>query len=116
MKTKRRAKSKVTPSPLDPIKEEFLILQPAIAELTDKLKAEKKKMGVVYTKVRTHMEKEKLDTLEFAGFTFEFSTKEHCPFNEKNLEEMIEDKAIIEAYKERFSKSKTSFRLAKTRE
>jgi hypothetical protein len=115
MKTKRRSKTKaVKASPLDPLKDEFMILQPAIADLKAKLKEEKKKMSGIFTKVRKHMESEQVEQIEFCGFTFQFSTKEHCPFNEKNLEEVLEDKAIIELYKEKFSKSKVSFGMAKS--
>lgn len=92
-----------------------MLIHPTIAELKDKLKDEKKKVNGIYKKVRQYMEEEKVESLEFCGFTFEITVKEHCPFNEKNLEEVIQDKAIIEKYKERFSKEKTSFKIAKAK-
>ena len=118
MRSKRRGKQVIKEviktSPLDPLKDEFLVLQPAIQELKEKLKTEKKKMSAIFTKVRKHMESEQLDQIQFCGFTFQLSTKEHCPFNEKNLEEVLEDKAILEKYKERYTKSKVSFGMAKS--
>lgn len=119
MRSKRRGKQVIKEvvkktSPLDPLKDEFLVLQPAIQELKEKLKCEKKKMSAIFTKVRKHMESEQLNEIQFCGFTFKLSMKEHCPFNEKNLEEVLEDKAILEKYKERYTKSKVSFGMAKS--
>jgi len=51
--------------------------------------------------------------LDMEGYVFERSMVERCPFNEKNLSEIIEDQSILEQYREKFSESTSRFRMHK---
>jgi len=108
-KSKKAAKNTV----LDSARVDFLKLLPVIGELKARLKEEKKKMKEIYATIQEHMVTNELETLDMEGYVFERSMIERCPFNEKNLSEIIEDQSILEQYREKFSESTSRFRMHK---
>ncbi len=93
--------------------DDFIRLQTKIGKVKEKLKnlnAENK--GNVEI-IKAHMEDNELDEYEVGGFKFQKKEVERCTWNEKNLEEIIDDQEILDRYREQFTETKRSFSMQK---
>ena len=100
-------------------KTKFLELKPRIDELKQKLKfLNKEQKGYVNT-IYEHMDEEGLDELTVGIYTFKKREVEKCSFTEKNFVSLAEGNAqaeeLLELYKQKFTESRTSYKVGKQR-
>ena len=93
--------------------DDFLALQPKILKVKNKLKDLNKENKGNIEIIKAHMLEHDLTELDVGGFTFQNKEVERCPWNEKNLEEIIEDEEVLQRYRETFTEKKTSFSMSK---
>jgi len=93
--------------------DDFLALQPKIQKAKDNVKELNKENKGNIDIIKQHMATNSLDELNVGGFTFANKEVERCPWNEKNLEEIIEDEDLLARYRETFTETKKSFSMSK---
>ena len=93
--------------------DDFLAIQPKILKVKNKLKDLNKENKGNIEIIKAHMLENDLTELDVGGFTFQNKEVERCPWNEKNLEEIIEDDELLDRYREQFTEKKTSFSMSK---
>ena len=100
-------------------KEKFLALKPTIDELKQKLKTLNKEQKNHINVIYEHMDEEGLDELTVGMYTFKKKEVEKCSFTEKNFAQLVEGddvgEELLEKYKEKFTESKTSYKVGKVR-
>ena len=105
---------------LDEAKSKFLELKPAIDELKQKLKVLNKEQKVHINAIYEHMDEEGLDEFSVGIHTFKKKEVEKCSFTEKNFAQLVEGddigEGLLEKYKEKFTESKTSYKVGKQRD
>tara|TARA_Y100001936_G_C15793942_1_gene517934 strand:- start:102 stop:449 length:348 start_codon:yes stop_codon:yes gene_type:complete len=93
--------------------DDFIRLQTKIQKVKDKLKELNKENKGNVDIIKAHMEENELTEYNVGGYKFETKEVERCRWNEKNLEEIIEDQEILDRYREQFTETKKSFSLQK---
>ena len=100
-------------------KTKFLELKPAIDELKQKLKVLNKEQKGYVNAIYEHMDEEGLDEYAVGAYTFKKKEVEKCSFTEKNFAQLVEGddagEQLLEKYKEKFTESKTSYKVGKNR-
>lgn len=92
---------------------DFVALQTKIQKLKDTLKALNKENKGNVDIIKSHMDENDLTEYNVGGFQFVKKEVERCTWNEKNLEEIIEDHEILNRYREQFTETKNSFSMQK---
>tara|TARA_B100000674_G_scaffold14737_2_gene10707 strand:- start:1483 stop:1833 length:351 start_codon:yes stop_codon:yes gene_type:complete len=93
--------------------DDFLKLQTKISKLKEKLKTLNKENKGNVDIIKNHMQENELDEYDVGGYKFQKKQVERCSWNEKNLEEIIDDEEILKKYREQFTETKQSFSLQK---
>ena len=100
-------------------KTKFLELKPALDELKQKLKVLKKEQKGYVNAIYEHMDEEGLDEYAVGMYTFKKKEEDKCSFTEKNFAQLVEGddvgEELLEKYKEKFTESKTSYKVGKQR-
>tara|TARA_B100000902_G_C27245859_1_gene882559 strand:+ start:982 stop:1341 length:360 start_codon:yes stop_codon:yes gene_type:complete len=91
--------------------DDFTRLQTRIGKIKEKLKALNAENKGNVDIIKAHMEDNELSEYEVGGFTFQKKEVERCTWNEKNLEEIIDDQDILDRYREQFTETKKSFSM-----
>lgn len=116
-RTLQRQDSTSTSTVLDDAKTKFLELKPAIDELKQKLKVLNKEQKGYINAIYEHMNEEGLDEYAVGMFMFKKKEEEKCSFTEKNFASLVEGddvgEELLEKYKEKFTESKTSYKVGK---
>ena len=89
--------------------DDFLKLQAEIQSLKDTLKQMNKENKGNIQLIKEHMDENELSEYDVGGYVFYRKEVERCSWNEKNLEEIIDDQSILSRYREQFTKTKQSF-------
>ena len=93
--------------------DDFLKLQTKISKLKEKLKTLNKENKGNVDIIKNHMQENELDEYDVGGYKFQKKQVERCSWNEKNLEEIIDDEEILKKYREQFTETKQRFSLQK---
>lgn len=93
---------------------EWLRLQPLIEQTKEKLKRLKKEQKASTKAIYEHMDENGLSTYDVGTFTFRREEAEHCPYNRKNMEEILEDQGVLERYRDAFTETKTKYNIKKS--
>ena len=93
--------------------DDFLKLQTKISKIKEKLKTLNKENKGNVDIIKNHMQENELDEYDVGGYKFQKKQVERCSWNEKNLEEIIDDEEILNKYREQFTETKQSFSLQK---
>lgn len=93
--------------------DDFLALQPKLQKAKEKVKTLNKENKGNIDIIKQHMADNSLSELDVGGFTFSTKEVERCTWNEKNLEEIIDDQEILDRYRETFTETKKSFSMSK---
>tara|TARA_Y100000817_G_C16858828_1_gene545024 strand:- start:40 stop:390 length:351 start_codon:yes stop_codon:yes gene_type:complete len=93
--------------------DDFLRLQTKITKLKDKLKSLNRENKGNVDIIKEHMNENDLTEYDVGGFQFAKKEVERCSWTETNLQEIIEDEAILQKYREQFTETKQSFSLQK---
>ena len=116
-RTLQRQDSTSASTVLDDAKTKFLELKPAIDELKQKLKELNKEQKGYINAIYEHMDEEGLDEYAVGMFMFKKKEEEKCSFTEKNFAQLVEGddvgEELLEKYKEKFTESKTSYKVDK---
>lgn len=116
-RTQRQPAPTTSANVITSAKNEFLRLHPVIDEIKKKLKQKKKEQKDITNKIYEHMDEQGLDEFEVGQFIFKKQEVERCPFNEKNFKTMVEGSEagedLLQQYKERFTESKTTYKMNK---
>ena len=119
-RTLQRQSSTSASTVLDEAKSKFLQLKPAIEELKQKLKVLNKEQKTHVNTIYEHMEEQELDEFSVGVYTFRKKEVEKCSFTEKNFAALAEGneqaEELLELYKQKFTESKTSYKVGKQRE
>ena len=104
---------------LEDAKTKFLQLKPAIDELKQKLKVLNKEQKGYVNAIYEHMDEEGMDEYSVGMYTFKKKETDKCAFTEKNFALLAEGddaaEELLEKFKERFTESKTSYKVGKQR-
>lgn len=104
---------------LDEAKSKFLQLKPTIDELKQKLKVLNKEQKTYINAIYEHMDEQQLDEYSVGMYTFKKKEVEKCSFTEKNFAQLVEGneeaEELLELYKQKFTESKTSYKVGKQR-
>tara|TARA_B100000700_G_C14506965_1_gene606791 strand:+ start:158 stop:535 length:378 start_codon:yes stop_codon:yes gene_type:complete len=104
---------------LDEAKSKFLQLKPSIDELKQKLKVLNKEQKTYINAIYEHMDEQELDEYSVGMYTFKKKEVEKCSFTEKNFAQLVDGddvgEELLEKYKEKFTESKTSYKVGKQR-
>ena len=104
---------------LDEAKSKFLQLKPTIDELKQKLKVLNKEQKTYINAIYEHMDEQQLDEYSVRMYTFKKKEVEKCSFTEKNFAQLVEGneeaEELLELYKQKFTESKTSYKVGKQR-
>ena len=65
--------------------------------------------------IKKHMAENELIELTVGEYLFVSKEVKRCPWNEKNLEDIVEDKDIVEKYRETYTKKNISMKRHKKR-
>ena len=118
-KTLQRQNATSESTVLDQAKTKFLELKPSIDELKQKLKVLNKEQKGYINAIYEHMDNEGLDEYSVGMYTFKKKEVEKCSFNEKNFASLAEGneqaEELLELYKQKFTESKTSYKVGKQR-
>lgn len=98
---------------LEQAKKDLLSLQPQITEIKDRLKALNKEKKGHLKVIEEHMADNELTSLTVGEYVIELKESESCPFNEKNLKEILQDHSVLETYKETFTTTRTGYKMSK---
>lgn len=90
---------------------EFLELQPSIVEAKNALKKLNKANKVNVEAIKKHMAENELIELTVGEYLFVSKEVKRCPWNEKNLEDIVDDKDIVEKYRETYTKKEQAFSM-----
>ena len=93
--------------------DDFLKLQTKIQKVKDTLKVLNKENRGNVDIIKSHMDENDLSEYSVGGFQFVKKEVERCTWNEKNLEEIIDDQEILNRYREQFTEKKNSFSMQK---
>ena len=104
---------------LEDAQTKFLELKPAIDELKQKLKVLNKEQKGHINAIYEYMNEEGLDEYSVGMYTFKRREVEKCAFTEKKFAQLVEGdnvgEELLEKYKEKFTESKTSYKVGKDR-
>ena len=118
-RTLQRQDSTSSATVLDESKAKFLELKPVIDEIKAKLKALNKEQKGHVNAIYEHMDAEGLDEYSVGMYTFKKKETDKCAFTEKNFALLAEGddaaEELLEKFKERFTESKTSYKVGKNR-
>lgn len=93
--------------------DDFIALQTRINKIKEKLKDLNGENKGNVDIIKAHMEENELLEYDVGGFKFQKKEVERCTWNEKNLEEIIDDQEILDRYREQFTEKKSSFSMRK---
>lgn len=93
--------------------DDFLAIQPKIQKAKDKLKKIKQLNKENVEIIKAYMLENDTEEMNVGGFTFTNKEVERCPWNEKNLEKIIDDEGLLEKYREEFTETKQSFSMSR---
>ncbi len=118
-RTLQRQNSNSASTVLEDEKTKFLELKPSIDELKQKLKVLNKEQKEYVNAIYEHMDNEGLTEVSVGMYTFKKKEVEKCSFTEKNFAQLVEGddvgEELLEKYKEKFTESKTSYKVGKER-
>ena len=104
-----------TEAAVEQAKKDLLDLQPRVIELKERLKALSKEKKTHLKIIEEYMSEKNLHNYQVGPYSIELKESESCPFNEKNLKEILSDHSVIDTYKETFTTRRTGYRMSKPR-
>ena len=117
--TLQRQTSSSAPTVVEDAKTKFLDLKPKIDELKEKLKVLNKEQKQYVNAIYEYMDEQGLDEYSVGVYNFKKKEEEKCSFTEKNFATFVEGnqeaEELLELFKEKFTESKTSYKVGKQR-
>lgn len=107
------AQQTATEAALQQAKRDLLTLQPQIVEIKERLKLLNKEKKGHLKVLQEHMAENNIQSMEVGEYVIELKESETCPFNEKNLKEILEDHSVLDRYKETFTTTRSGYKMSK---